>query len=43
MDCISKYNSIYVHGKTNSGKTRNVVKYLKDENYVTSSTNFTWL
>tara|TARA_A100001011_G_C14309883_1_gene845019 strand:- start:2855 stop:3778 length:924 start_codon:yes stop_codon:yes gene_type:complete len=33
MDCISKYNSIYVHGKTNSGKTRNVVQYLKDKNY----------
>ena len=33
MECISKYNSIYIHGKTNSGKTTGVIKYLKDNNY----------
>ena len=33
MDFISKYNSIYIHGKTNSGKTKRVIKYLEDNNY----------
>lgn len=33
MECISKYNSIYVHGKTNSGKTTRVIEYLKENNY----------
>lgn len=32
-DCISKYTSIYVHGKTNSGKTTEVMKYLNENNY----------
>ena len=33
MDFISKYNSIYVHGKTNAGKTTGVIKYLEDNDY----------
>tara|TARA_Y100000389_G_scaffold140468_1_gene138322 strand:- start:12607 stop:13524 length:918 start_codon:yes stop_codon:yes gene_type:complete len=33
MECISKYNSIYIHGKTNSGKTKKVINYLKENNY----------
>ena len=33
MDCISKYNSIYIHGNTNSGKTTKVVKYLEDNDF----------
>lgn len=33
MDCISKYNTIYIHGKTNSGKTTGVINYLKENNY----------
>ena len=33
MDCISKYNSIYIHGNTNSGKTSGVIKYLEDNNF----------
>ena len=33
MDFISKYNSIYVRGKTNTGKTKNVIKYLEDNDY----------
>ena len=33
MDCISKYNSIYIHGNTNSGKTSGVIKYLEDNDF----------
>ena len=33
MDFISKYNSIYVYGNTNAGKTTNVINYLKNNNY----------
>ena len=33
MECISKYNSIYIHGKTNSGKTKKVINYLKENSY----------
>lgn len=33
MEFISKYNSIYVHGKTNTGKTTSVIKYLEDNDY----------
>lgn len=33
MKFISKYNSIYVHGKTNVGKTKSVIKYLEDNDY----------
>jgi len=33
MDCISKYNSIFVHGKTNSGKTSGVIQYLQANDY----------
>jgi len=33
MECISKYNSIYVHGKTNSGKTTKIIEYLRVNNY----------
>lgn len=33
MDCISEYNSIYIHGKTNTGKTTGVMEYLKNNDY----------
>jgi len=33
MECISKYNSIYINGNTNSGKTSGVMKYLKENNF----------
>ena len=33
MDFISKYNSIYIHGKTNAGKTTGVINYLEDNDY----------
>lgn len=33
MDFISKHNSMYLHGKTNSGKTSRVINYLKNKDY----------
>lgn len=33
MEYISKHNTIYIYGKTNSGKTTSVLKYLKTNNY----------
>lgn len=33
MEFISKYNSVYIHGKTSVGKTSKVIKYLEDNDY----------
>ena len=33
MDFISKYNKIYIHGNTNTGKTSKVIKYLEYNDY----------
>lgn len=33
MECIAKYSSTYIHGKTNVGKTTQVLRYLKDNDY----------